>query len=143
MDDEPRNTSHTGKPEDTGEPDDETYDVLPPEPIEVKPTAPLYGPDPEELLEAEPPEQGKEGFQFSLRELFVIITTAAAALGIVSSLPKGAVLQGVLAFLGLGLFVVLIVVDYLGVKQRSVYMVWFAAFVCYLMVGLLAAAGRF
>jgi hypothetical protein len=135
MVDEPQNTTHAA------ESDDDTYELLPPEPVEVKPTAPLYGPDPEELLEEEPPEE-REGFQFSLRELFVIMTAAAAALGVVSSLPKGAVLQGVLAFLGLGLFVVLIVVDYLGVKQRSIYIVWFAVFVCYLMVGLLAAAGR-
>ncbi len=136
MADEPQKTTDSQEP-------DETYELLPPEPVEIKPTAPLYGPDPEELLEPEPPEEEREGFQFSLRELFLIMTAAAVALGIVSALPKGAVLQGVLAFLGIGLFVALIVVDYLGVKSRGVYIVWFVAFVCYLMVGLLAAIGRF
>jgi hypothetical protein len=122
-------------------PDDE-YAVLPPEPVRVRPTAPLYSTNPDEVLEPEPPQE-EEGFQFSLAELMGVITAAAISLSIVCSLPGGGSLQIGVGVTGIGLFVGLIVLDYLRPARRIIYVLWWTLFVSYLVVGLLAAAGTF
>ena len=123
------------------EPDDE-YRVLPPEPVRVTHTVPIYSTQPEEVPEPDAPEEAG-GFQFSLAELMGIITAAAISLGIVSSLPGGGSLQVAVGMAGVGLFVSLIVLDYLRPKRRIIYIVWWTMFVSYLLIGLLAVVATF
>jgi hypothetical protein len=123
---------------------DDEYPVLPPEPVLAKPTPAFYGPDPDELLQLEhEPEEEKEGFQFSLREMFAVMTVAAISLGIASSMPGGGVLRGILMVAGVGLFAGLVVLDYLRAKRRVLYIAWWTLFVSYLLIGLLAVAATF
>ena len=121
------------------EPEDE-YRVLPPEPVQAKPTAPIYTALPDEVPDLEPKEE-QEGFQFSLGELMSVVTAAAISLGIVCSLPSGGRLQAALGLIGVGLFVSLIVLKHFRPERRILYVVWWTMFVSYLLTGLLAMAG--
>ena len=125
--------------DDADGPDDE-YRVLPPEPVQVRPTVPTYSELPDDLFDLEPQAE-KEGFQFSLAELMGVVTAAAICLGVVCSLPSGGRLQAALGIIGIGLFVSLIVLEHFRPERRILYIAWWTLFVCYLLTGLLAVAG--
>jgi hypothetical protein len=117
---------------------DDEYPVLPPEPVEVKCKPWFRAVDINELLDTGESEEEKPPLQFSLAELMGVITAAAVALGIICSLPLGSGLRVMAGIAGVGLFVSLIVLDYLQLKRRIVYIAWWTAFVSYILICLLA-----
>ncbi len=121
------------------EPTEDEYPILPPDPdaLEYKPA--LYRELPEEFPEEQTEPEAREFLQFSLAELFVVVTVAAMVLGIVTSLPGGS-LKMIAGAAGLGVLASFVTLQLCQPRWRIIYFIWWMMFISYLVICLAAVA---
>ena len=87
---------------------------------------------------ADEAEPGKEPFQFTLAELFWLVTGVAIVLGIVCSIPGGFSAEALAGMAGLGLLVSLVVLVVVQPTRPILRIAWWVLLVFYGLASLVA-----
>ncbi len=117
-------------PGEQGSESGDSYPVGSPIPLSAQREPACFTPERDESLDAPPRPNAR--YQFSLAEMFLVISLAAVILSVLGYLPGGYSPENFAGVAGFGVLAALVVLAYLKPKRFIVHMVWWALLVFYL-----------
>ena len=135
-------------PADNGQPPEQqrgepgnSYRVGAPVPFSAQREPACFSPELDDSLDV--PPQPKARYQFSLAEMFLVISLAAVILSVLGYLPGGYSPENFAGVAGFGVLAALVVLGYLKPERPIVHLAWWVLLVVYLgacMTALLLAS---